>query len=144
RSSPPGRKVPDSGCPWRSASPNSTADPSRRTRTRKAAPFSACTSRHGSAEPPMARILVVDDEVGIREFIGDVLVSDGHAVTEASNAQEALLHLNGAAFDVLLTDLRMPGAFDGMGLVRKARSDFSEMEVVVLTAHGTVDTAVEA
>ncbi len=92
----------------------------------------------------MARILVVDDEVGIREFISDVVESDGYEVTEAANGLEALHHLLANAFDLLITDLRMPGALDGMDLVRKARADLPEMEVIVLTAHGTVETAVEA
>lgn len=92
----------------------------------------------------MARILVVDDEIGLREFIADVLISDDHEITEASNAHEALHHLAAHAFDLLITDLRMPGNLDGMDLVRKAKSDFPEMEILVLTAYGTVESAVEA
>jgi two-component system, NtrC family, response regulator AtoC len=92
----------------------------------------------------MAHILVVDDEIGIREFISDVLEADGHEATQAADGLEALHRLHAHSFDLLITDLRMPGALGGMDLVRKARSDLPEMEVVVLTAHGTVDTAVEA
>jgi two-component system response regulator AtoC len=92
----------------------------------------------------MARVLVVDDEVGIREFITDVLEADGHEVMQAAQGLEALHHLHARSFDLLLTDLRMPGALDGMDLVRKARADIPEMEVIVLTAHGTVEAAVEA
>lgn len=92
----------------------------------------------------MARALVVDDEVGIREFIRDALEIDGHDVTEASNGPEALHHLHATSFDILVTDLRMPGSLDGMDLVRRARRELPEMEIIVLTAHGTVETAVEA
>jgi two-component system response regulator FlrC len=92
----------------------------------------------------MARVLVVDDEEGIREFIADALEDDGHEVTRAADALAALHRLHSQAFDLLVTDLRMPGALDGMDLVRKARSDAPEMEVNVLTAYGTVELAVEA
>ena len=92
----------------------------------------------------MAHILIVDDEAGIREFIADVVEDDGHETTQAADALAALHHLHARAFDLLITDLRMPGALDGMDLVRKARADLPEMEVIVLTAYGTVETAVEA
>jgi two-component system response regulator FlrC len=92
----------------------------------------------------MPKVLVVDDEVGIREFIGDALESDGYGVTDASNAPEAFHHLRSSRFDVLVTDLRMPGSFDGMELVRRARREIPDLEIIVLTAHGTVGTAVEA
>jgi two-component system, NtrC family, response regulator AtoC len=92
----------------------------------------------------MAHILVVDDEEGIRDFLAGALEDEGHQVTQAPDGLAALHHLHGRAFDLMLTDLRMPGALDGMDLVRKARSDTPEMEVIVLTAFGTVDVAVEA
>src|SRR5918998_1052409 len=92
----------------------------------------------------MASILVVDDEPGIREFIADALEDEGHEATQAADGLSALHHLHTQAFDLLITDLRMPGALDGMDLVRKARAELPEMEVIVLTAHGTVEAAVEA
>lgn len=92
----------------------------------------------------MAHILIVDDEAGIREFLADALEADGHETTTAEDGYAALKLLNERAFDLMITDLRMPGAVDGMDLVRKARSEQPEMEVIVLTAYGTVDTAVEA
>ncbi|HSW28811.1 MAG TPA: sigma-54 dependent transcriptional regulator [Longimicrobiales bacterium] len=92
----------------------------------------------------MATILVVEDEPGIREFLADALEGEGHAVSTAGDVREALALLQGRGFDLLITDLRMPGALDGMDLVRRVRADIPEMEVVVLTAHGTIETAVEA
>lgn len=92
----------------------------------------------------MSRILIVDDEEGIREFIRDTLTDDGHSCMEAGDVVAALHLLLGQGFDVLITDLRMPGALDGMDLVRKVRAETPEMEVIVLTAHGTVETAVDA
>ena len=92
----------------------------------------------------MASILVVDDEEGIREFLHEVLASDRHRVTAVPTAAEALQALQANAFDVMITDLKMPGALDGIDLLRRSKADASEMEVIVLTAYGTVDTAVEA
>ncbi|NNF39483.1 MAG: sigma-54-dependent Fis family transcriptional regulator [Gemmatimonadetes bacterium] len=92
----------------------------------------------------MASILIVDDEDGIREFLADALETDGHVTTEAADGLEAIRRLGERAFDLMITDLKMPGALDGVDLLRRARSDQPDMEVVVLTAHGTVDSAVEA
>ena len=91
----------------------------------------------------MARILVADDEAGIREFISDALELDEHAVTRARDGQEAAELADARGFDVVVTDIKMP-RLDGMSLLRKLRAEQPEVEVIVLTAHGTVDTAVEA
>ena len=91
----------------------------------------------------MARILVCDDEPGIREFLSEALAEDGHEVTAAHDGDEAARLLDERRFDLVLTDLKMPGR-DGMDLVRKLRAEQPEVEVILLTAHGTVSTAVEA
>jgi two-component system response regulator FlrC len=91
----------------------------------------------------MARILIADDEPGLREFISDALALDEHRVTAAADGREAASLLDKQGFDVLVTDLRMPG-LDGLSLLRKVRAEQPEVEVIVLTAHGTVATAVEA
>ncbi len=91
----------------------------------------------------MARVLVADDEAGIREFMGDALELDGHEVALAEDGARAARLLDGSRFDVLVTDLRMPG-LDGLELVRKVRAEQPETQVIVLTAHASVDSAVEA
>jgi two-component system response regulator FlrC len=91
----------------------------------------------------MARILVVDDEEGIRTFLAEALELDGHAVTQARDGRDALRILAREGFDLLLTDLNMPQV-DGLELVRRVRADSPDMEVIVVTAHGTVASAVEA
>lgn len=91
----------------------------------------------------MARILVVDDEEGLREFLSDTLEAAGHTVERAEDGEIAYRILKSRAFHVLVTDLKMPG-IDGMELVRRTRREQPEMEVVVLTAHGSVAGAVEA
>ena len=91
----------------------------------------------------MARILVVDDEEGIRELVAEVLEGEGHEVVRASDGEQALRALDAGAFAALVTDMRMPG-IDGLELVRRARAALPDLEILVLTAHGTIETAVEA
>jgi two-component system response regulator AtoC len=92
----------------------------------------------------MANILVVDDEQGIREFLADALSFDGHEVAQAANGMEALRCVHDRAFDLMLTDLKMPGALTGIDLLRQLKSEQPDTEVIVMTAYGTVETAVEA
>ncbi len=91
----------------------------------------------------MARILVADDEEGLREFLREVLEIDGHAVVTAPDGDAAARALDAEAFDVLVTDLKMPGR-DGLSLVRKVKAEQPDVEVLVMTAYATVETAVEA
>ena len=92
----------------------------------------------------MANILVVDDEPGIREFLADALSFDGHDVTQAADGMDALRQVHSRAFDLMLTDLKMPGALTGIDLLRQLKAEQPDTEVIVMTAHGTVETAVEA
>ncbi len=91
----------------------------------------------------MARVLVVDDEDGIRGFLADTLEAAGHDVEQCADGESAYKTLGARAFHVLVTDLKMPG-IDGMELVRRMRREQPEVEVVVLTAHGSVSGAVLA
>jgi DNA-binding NtrC family response regulator len=91
----------------------------------------------------VTRILVADDEEGIREFLAESLEKDGHEIALATNGAEALALARAEPFDVILTDLKMP-KLDGMSLVRTLRTEQPDVEIVVLTAFGDVATAVEA
>ena len=94
-------------------------------------------------EKRSGRILVVDDEEGVRTFVAEALERDGHDVTQASDGAEALRLARAEPFDVVITDLRMPH-MDGMSLVRTLRTEQPDVELIVLTAFGDVATAVEA
>jgi DNA-binding NtrC family response regulator len=91
----------------------------------------------------MANLLVVDDERAVRAFLVTALEDDGHAVTTASDGLEALARLSECAFHVVLCDLRMP-RMGGMELLKAIRREYPEIEVVVLTGHGSVESAVAA
>lgn len=91
----------------------------------------------------MARILVVDDEEGVRTFVAEALEMSGHDVEQAPDGLAGAKILTQRAFEVLITDLKMPG-LDGLGLLRTARARQPELQVIVLTAHGTVTGAVDA
>ncbi|MGH1345071.1 MAG: sigma-54-dependent transcriptional regulator [Nannocystales bacterium] len=91
----------------------------------------------------MASILVVEDEEGVREFLVECLQDDDHDVHSAVDGQDGLDTLRRRGFDVVLTDLKMPRV-DGMELLRTVRAEQPEVEVVMLTAHGGVESAIEA
>jgi DNA-binding NtrC family response regulator len=90
-----------------------------------------------------ARILVVDDEVIARENLVHILTKAGHRATPAADGREALAALAGESFELVLTDLRMPG-MDGMELLSCLKRRYPEVEVIVVTGHAAVDTAVAA
>ena len=89
------------------------------------------------------QILVVDDEPNLRRVLGAQLSRDGYEVHAASDGEEALRILQEQYIDVVITDLRMP-RLDGLELLRRALALEPELPVVIITAHGTVDNAVEA
>ncbi len=91
----------------------------------------------------MARILVVDDETGFRGFMAEALELQGHDVEQAGDGLEARELLKKRSFHVLLSDLKMPN-MNGMELLGWVRAEQPELEVIMLTAHGSVGTAVEA
>ncbi|PJB49236.1 MAG: sigma-54-dependent Fis family transcriptional regulator [Deltaproteobacteria bacterium CG_4_9_14_3_um_filter_63_12] len=91
----------------------------------------------------MAHILVVDDEEGLRSFLAEALEMEGHRVTQAPDGVEGARLVSTQSFDVMLTDIRMPG-LNGLELLKLARTRQPELQVIVLTAFGSVSTAVDA
>jgi CheY-like chemotaxis protein len=84
----------------------------------------------------MARVLVVDDEEGVRALVARGISLDGHAVETAGDGAEALEALQGAdgAFDLLLTDIRMP-IMDGVALALAAKRDFPALTILLMTGY---------
>jgi len=91
-----------------------------------------------------ASILVVDDEQGIRSTIQDILTDEGYSVETAADAREARTHYSSDSPDLVLLDIWMPDT-DGISLLKEWADDNGlNCPVVVMSGHGTVETAVEA
>ena len=90
-----------------------------------------------------AHILVVDDEINIRGALVTMLEKKGHQVRGVGTGEEALEQLGAAPAELVITDLRMPG-IGGMEFLRRLKDKWPDTEVVVMTAYGSIDTAVEA
>ena len=91
----------------------------------------------------MANLLVVDDELGMRQFLTHLLQREGHTVRVAENGQQAMTLLQQQPADLMLSDVRMPD-MTGIELLRAARASFPQLEVIMMTAFANVDTAREA
>jgi two-component system response regulator HydG len=91
----------------------------------------------------MARILLIDDDPGVRDSMERTLRAAGYAVQSAANGEEGLQMARGGAFDVILSDMRMPG-ISGLDILRKLRDGRVDSAFIIMTGFGTVDTAVEA
>ena len=101
-------------------------------------------------DPPMpaaagvrGAILVAEDEDGVRDSLVQVLQEEGYEVVATADGGDAIAALNAREFDVVISDLRMPGA-DGLAVLRHAREVAPQTLVLLMTAHATVDTAIEA
>jgi len=90
------------------------------------------------------QILVVDDEVGIRELLSEILFDEGYQVHLAENAAQARAYRNEREPDMVLLDIWMPDT-DGVALLKEwVEQDLLTMPVVMMSGHGTIETAVEA
>lgn len=89
------------------------------------------------------RVLVVDDEQNMRHMLTFMLKKENYEVTSAKNGKEALDALDKEAFDYILCDIRMP-EMDGMAFLKAARKRHAEKTFIMMSAYGTVDTALEA
>ncbi len=91
----------------------------------------------------MARILVVDDDQGMREFLEIMLNQEGYSVSTASDAGKALSRCRKETFDLIITDLKMP-KMDGIGFLREVKDLTPETLVILITAYASGETAVTA
>jgi len=88
--------------------------------------------------------LVVDDEPGIRFFVEETLHRSGHDVTAAKSGEEALKTLRDTPFDLVILDLKLGGRVDGIKVLEAIRWRWPETSVIILTGHGSLDTALKA
>lgn len=88
--------------------------------------------------------LVVDDEPGIRFFIEETLHRIGHDITTVKSGEEALKTLRDTPFDLVILDLKLGGKVDGIKVLEAIRWRWPNTSVIILTAHGSLDTALQA
>jgi len=88
-------------------------------------------------------ILIAEDDALFRSFLSTVLKEEGHRVEEARDGKEGLSKLRGGEFDLVISDLKMPG-LSGMDLMREGKKEKAETRWILITAFGSIDSAVEA
>ena len=91
-----------------------------------------------------ARILIVDDEPNIRLGLAKGLASYAEHIDTAGDAEEALTEMRDTQYELVIADVRLPGELNGLQLISEIRRRFPGTATIVITAHGTVETAVEA
>jgi DNA-binding NtrC family response regulator len=89
------------------------------------------------------KILIVDDELIMRESLAGWLERDGHAVQSAASGEEALEKVKETQFDILLVDIKMEG-MSGLDVLRKVKETDPDAEVIMITAYGSIPSAIEA
>src|SRR5690348_2756170 len=89
------------------------------------------------------KILLIEDDPGIREGLQRVLAEEGHEVTVEQRGDQGLAQARTGAFNLVITDLRLPG-LSGLDLVRQLHSAQPRLPIVLVTAFGTTETAIEA
>ncbi|MGF1489926.1 MAG: sigma-54-dependent transcriptional regulator [Prochloraceae cyanobacterium] len=89
------------------------------------------------------KILVVDDEKNIRITVAQALENVGYYVHTAYDGKDAMIQLEEDEYDLIITDYKMPG-MNGMKLLKKATEMYPEIKIAMITAHGSVENAVEA
>ena len=89
------------------------------------------------------RILVVDDDSGVREALSEFLLSLGYEVVAVENGDDALVEYEKSVFDVVMADLIMPN-MDGMEAMDRIQEIAPDVPVIMISGHGNIDTAVEA
>jgi two-component system nitrogen regulation response regulator NtrX len=89
------------------------------------------------------KILVIDDEKSILETLAGILSDEGFSTVCVDSAESGLKHLRSEAVDLVLLDIWMPG-MDGLEALKKIKEDYPELQVIMISGHGTIETAVQA
>ena len=117
---------------------------SQRARTaRSAQALSSSSPSAPTAPTARPRILVVDDEASIRDLLSKTLALADYDVDVAPDGRSAVERLRMLAYDLLITDLKMPG-IDGLGVIREARRLKADLPVIIITGFSTEASAIEA
>lgn len=90
-----------------------------------------------------ARIMIVDDEKGMRDFLRYLLEGEGYHVAHAANGAEALTKLKQDSTDLILADIKMPG-MDGLEMLRQIKEIDPNIVVIVMTGYSSLETAIKA
>lgn len=91
----------------------------------------------------MSNILIIDDEKAIRKTLSEILSYEGYKIDDAENGEDALKRLKEKNYDVVLCDIKMP-KMDGIEFLEKAREARPDVPIIMISGHGTIETAVEA
>jgi len=91
----------------------------------------------------MSNILIIDDEKSIRKTLGEILSYEGYKIDEASDGEEGLKKFKEKTYDAVLCDIKMP-KIDGLDFLEKSRELNSDVPIIMISGHGTIETAVEA
>ncbi len=91
-----------------------------------------------------SRILIIDDEAPIRDVLSASLKDEGHEVHVAHDGESGLKALKDIQPEIIFLDIWMPGKYDGIQVLTQARKDFPQIEFVMISGHGTIETAVKA
>jgi DNA-binding NtrC family response regulator len=101
-------------------------------------------TQDGTADRPLPRILVVDDEKGVRQLLRNCFHRLGCDVAEADSGAAALIRLEAEPFDLALIDIRMPPGPDGLEVARRAKRLCPGLHVVIMTGYATIETAIHS
>lgn len=91
----------------------------------------------------MANILIIDDEKAIRKTLSEILGYEGYTIEEASDGEDALKKFSATTYDLVLCDIKMP-RMDGLEFLEKAKQVNPDVPIIMVSGHGTIETAVEA
>jgi len=91
-----------------------------------------------------ARILIIEDDLSVQEALGELLRTEGFYVNSAATGEAALSLLSEEVFDLALLDLKLAGNLDGIAVMREVHQRFPETRVIILTGHGSLETAISA
>jgi len=91
----------------------------------------------------MVKILIVDDEEVARLTLAEILRLEGYETKSVGSGEHAVTALRGEPFDIMILDLKMPG-MSGMQVLREVMEDFPDLSIIIMTAYGTIDSAIQA